>query len=213
MAQTWEHDYSAAWREERDLERPLLDVGVESGVRDLRLGRQYLRKGSFAELPSGFDFRSYTLVRLTKLGKHKFEEISVKLDNVGRLHEVSSVLELPDQSWEMVVLKSYLPELEITLGGIFPGCHLDPIYNPTEPGRGDVERLHAAAKDSKSLAKSGGAAEDAKRFYVAAKILKIDAFASRAMAMIREEGSWPVAAAYYSCLLERNMTWLEENTA
>ena len=170
-----------------------------------------MRKGSLAELHSGFDYRSYTLVRLSNLGAHKCEDISVKLDKAGRLHEVSSALKLPDKSWEMVVLKSYLPELEIRLGKIFPGCHLDQVYDPAEPSREDVERLYVAAKDSKLPAESGEMIEDVKRFYIAAKILRIDASSSRAMAMIREGGSWPVAAAYYSCLLERNMTWLKEN--
>ncbi|EMT66824.1 hypothetical protein FOC4_g10000104 [Fusarium odoratissimum] len=60
---------------------------------------------------------------------------------IGRPHEVSSLLELSDESWEMVVLKPYFQELEISLGEIFPGCHFDPIYDPTEPTREDVERL------------------------------------------------------------------------
>jgi hypothetical protein len=41
---------------------------------------------------------SYTLVRLSNLGNHKRKEISIKLDKVERLHEVSSALELPDES-------------------------------------------------------------------------------------------------------------------
>lgn len=193
----------------QDLKKAL-DVDVESGAHDLKLGRQDLRKGSLAELHSEFDYRSYTLVRLSNLGNHKREEIFVKLDKVGRLHEVSSALELPDESWEMVVLKPYLPELEIRLGEIFPGCHFDPIYDPTEPSREDVERHFVAAKNSKLPVESREMVEDVKRCHTAAKILRIDASSSRAMAVIRE-GSWPVAAAYYSCLLERNMTWLKEN--
>jgi len=184
LAQSPEHGSSATCLEKA------LDVDVESGVHDLKLGRQYLRKGSLAELHSGFDYRSYTLVRLSNLGAHKCEDISVKLDKAGRLHEVSSALKLPDKSWEMVVLKSYLPELEIRLGKIFPGCHLDQVYDPAEPSREDVERLYVAAKDSKLPAESGEMIEDVKRFYIAAKILRIDASSSRAMAMIREGGSW-----------------------
>lgn len=48
-----------------------------------------------------------------------------------------------------------------------------------------------------------------KRFYITAKALKIHASSNRAITMIRE--AWPVAAAYHSCLLERNATWLKEN--
>jgi hypothetical protein len=78
--------------------KKVFDVDVESGVLDLKLGRQYLRKGSLATLHSEFDYMSYTLVRLSNLGSHKRKEIYVKLDKVGRLHEVSSALELPDES-------------------------------------------------------------------------------------------------------------------
>jgi hypothetical protein len=209
VAQSSEHDSSATWREVRDLKKAL-DVDVESAALDLKLGRQYLRNGSLAALHSEFDYMSYTLVRLSNLGSHKGEEIFVKLDKVGRLHEVSSALELPDESWEMVVLKLYLPELEIRLGEIFPGCHFDPIYDPTEPSKEDVERLFVAATNSKLPTEPGEMVEDVRRCYTAAKILRIDASSSRAMAMIREK-PWPVAAAYYYCLLERNKTWLKEN--
>jgi hypothetical protein len=66
------------------------------------------------------------------------------LRDYRRLHEVSSALELPDESREMIVLKSYLLELEIRLGEIFPGCHFDLIYDPTEPSKEDVELLSDA---------------------------------------------------------------------
>lgn len=203
-------DSPVTCREVWDLKK-VFDVDVESGVLDLKLGRQYLRKGSLATLHSEFDYMSYTLVRLSNLGGHKRKEISVK-DKVGRLHEVSSVLELPDKSWEMVVLKSYLPELEIRLGEIFPGCHFHPNYDPTEPSREDVERLYVAAKNSALPAEPGEMIEDVKRCYTAAKIMRIDVSSSRATAMIKE-GPGTVAAAYYSRFLERNTTWLEENTS
>jgi len=202
-------DSPVTWREVRDLKK-VFDVDVESGVLDLKLGRQYLRKGSLATLHSEFDYMSYTLVRLSNLGSHKRKEISVKMDKVGRLYEVSSALELPDESWEMVVLKSYLPELEIKLGEIFPGCHFHPNYDPTEPSREDVERLLIITQNSKLPAEPGEMVVDVKRCHTAAKILKINASSSRAIAMIRE-GCWPVAAAYYVCFLERNMVWLKEN--
>ena len=185
-------------------------LDVESAALDLTLGRQYLRSGSLAALHSEFDYVSYTLARLSNLGNHKREEIFVKLDKVGRLHEVSSAVELPDESWEMVALKSYLPKLEIRLGKIFPGCHFDPIYDPTEPSKKDVERLFVATTNSNLPNEPGEMVEDVRRCYTAAKILRIDATSSRAIAMIRER-PWPVAAAYYSCLLERNMAWLKEN--
>lgn len=180
MAQSSEHDSSATWREVRD-EKKALDVDAESAALDLRLGHQYLRNGSLAALHSEFDYVSYKCVRLSNLGSHKREEIFVKLDKVGRIHEVSSALELPDESWEMVVLESYLPELEIRLGEIFPGCHFDPIYDPMEPSKEDVERLFVAATNSKLPTEPGEMVEDVRRCYTAAKILR----------MHLRAGQWP----------------------
>jgi hypothetical protein len=96
------------------------------------------------------------------------------------------------------------------LGEIFPGCHFHPNYDPTEPSREDVERLLVATKNSKLPAEPEEMVAEVKRCHTAAKILKINTSSSRAMAVIRE-GCWPVAAAYYVCLLERNITWLKEN--
>ena len=94
------------------------------------------------------------------------------------------------------------------MGEIFPGCHFHPNYDPTEPSREDVERLLVATKNSKLPAEPEEMV--VKRCHTAAKILKINASSSRAMAVIRE-GCWPVAAAYYVYFLERNITWLKEN--
>lgn len=211
IAQSVEHDSSAMWRKVRDLETAP-DVDVESEVHNSRLGRQHLRKDSLAALHSEFDYMSCTLARLSNLGTHKEEEISTKLNEVGRLYGVFSALELPDESMEMVTLKSYIPELQYRLGEIFPGCHFDPIYDPTEPSREDVERLYVAAKNSTLPAESGEMIEDVKWCHTAAKVLRIDASSSRARAMIKE-GPRTVAAAYYSCFLERNVTWLKENAS
>jgi hypothetical protein len=226
--QTILHIYSSTAKSSRqdscshgvqDLEKAL-EIEIGCGIQDLKkavdldLGRQYLRKGTFAELHREFDCGSYTTVRLANLGYRAPQEIPEKLDEVGKLDQVPSVLELPDESWEMVVLKSYLPELENKLAKIFPGCYIDLDYDPAEPSREDIERLYITAKNPKPQAKSGEIAtfidvEDLKRFYIAAKARKVDASSRTAIAMIRE--AWPAAVAYYSCLLERNRTWLKEN--
>lgn len=87
---------------------------------DWKLGRQYLKTDLDAALYSEFDHTSYTLIRLSDLGSHKREEFFAKLDKVGRLDEVCSSLELPNESWQIVVLKSDVPELGTRLGKIFP---------------------------------------------------------------------------------------------
>lgn len=180
---------------------------------DLNLGRQYWRRESLAAFYSEIDYTSYALVRLSNLENHDQNVIFAKLDKVGRLHEVPSISKLPDGSLEMIALKSYLPELEIKLGKIFPGCRFHPNYDPTEPSREDVDRLHVVTKISKSSAKPGDIVPDEKPCYTVAKTLKINAFSSRAMGMIGEK-CWPIApiaAGYYNYLLKRNNTWLKEN--
>ena len=167
-----------------DLEKALdVDTGgriqnTEKAI-NLDLGRQYLRKGTSAELCREFDCGSYTTVRLSNLGYRLPQEISEKLDKVGNLNQVPSVLELPDESWEMVVLKSYLLELENKLTNMFPGCDVDLDYDPTGPNREDIECLYITAKNPEPRAKSGEIAtfidvEDLKNFYVAAKARKVD---------------------------------------
>jgi hypothetical protein len=49
------------------------------------------------------------------------------------LNDVLSTEELPDETWELPVLKTYLPTLEAKLRSIFPGCNIKPDYDPTEP--------------------------------------------------------------------------------
>jgi hypothetical protein len=132
-----------------------LGIEMGRGIRDpekalnIEMGRQYLRKGTFAELHGEFDCESYTPIRLSNLGYRTIQEISEKLNKIGNLGQVLKVLELPDESWEMVVLKSYLPQLKNKLFKIFPGCDIDLDYDPTEPSREEVERLYITAKNPK----------------------------------------------------------------
>ncbi|KAG9228121.1 hypothetical protein BJ875DRAFT_490198 [Amylocarpus encephaloides] len=202
-----------------DLEKAL-DVDTAGGIPslekaiDLDVGRHHLTKGASVEPCREFDCGSYTTVRLSNLGYRPPQEIPEKLDKIKNLNQVPSVLELSDESWEMVVLKSYLLELENKLTNMCPGCDVDLDYDPTEPRREDIKCLYITAENPEPRAKSGEIAtfidvEDLKNFYVAAKARKVDASSRRAMVMVRE--AWPAAVAYYSCLLERNRTWLKEN--
>jgi hypothetical protein len=82
----------------QDLEKALdMDMGcgipdLEKAI-DLDIGRQYLRKSTSAELYREFDCGSYTTVRLSNLGYRPPQEIPEKLDKVGNLNQVPSVLE------------------------------------------------------------------------------------------------------------------------
>ncbi len=75
----------------QDLEKAL-DMNMGCGIPDLEkaidldIGRQYLRKGTSAELYREFDCGSYTIVRLSYLGYRLPQEIPENLDKVGNLN-------------------------------------------------------------------------------------------------------------------------------
>ena len=124
-----------------------------------------------------FSTDQYTLVRLSNAGDG---DILEKLDtNIGTGYEVLSIEELIDGSWEMVTLKSYCCTLQDTLSKMFPGSNVDLNYDPLEPTASDVEYVgHNTAK----------------------KLCQYW-FLKRAERMIQV--AWPMAAAYYACLVER----------
>ncbi|KAI9736734.1 MAG: hypothetical protein M1834_000938 [Cirrosporium novae-zelandiae] len=122
----------------------------------------------------------YTLVRLSNVEDGTGEEILEKLDRgIGEIHEVASTIELNDGSWEIVVLRLYLPTLQDKLSKIFPNSIVDLKYNPMEPSVDDVKYWG----------------------YGNAKALNTDWFSKRAGKMIKE--AWPTASAYYSYLMGR----------
>ncbi|KAH9209203.1 hypothetical protein DL95DRAFT_414079 [Leptodontidium sp. 2 PMI_412] len=96
--------------EVQDLEKAL-DLDIRCGIPaleksiNLDIGRQYLRNGPSAELCREFDYGSYTAVRQSNLGYRPPQKIPEKFDKVGNLNQVPIVVELPDETWEMVVLK------------------------------------------------------------------------------------------------------------
>jgi hypothetical protein len=88
-----------------------------------------------------FNFEDYTLVRLSSIGS-RVVEIAEMLDMAAiALNNVLSAEELLDGTWELAVLKRYLPTLEAKLREIFPGCNLEPDYDPTQPNHQEVETL------------------------------------------------------------------------
>jgi hypothetical protein len=148
------------------LEPTDIDNGVEAGR--IQLG--------------GYDFNSYTLLRLSVLG-----HCAQTLDKLGNFDEILSIEELQDGSWELPVRKSYLPTLKNKLRQVVPGCIIEPDYDPTEPNAKEVEEFG----------------------YERARILRTATFHDRAERMIREP--WPKAAAFYADLAmggEREMVIL-----
>jgi hypothetical protein len=80
----------------------------------------------------GYDFDSYTLVRVSDLGHYAHTP-----DKLGNFDEILSIEKLEDGSWELPVRKSYLPKLKDKL----PDCIIDPDYDPTEPNAREVEEF------------------------------------------------------------------------
>jgi hypothetical protein len=118
----------------------------------------------------------YTLVRLAHVDHG---EILHELDmNVGRISEVASIAPLHDGSWEMLVLKSYLPILQEKLSNMYHESTLDLAYDPSKPTRDEVEYLGLDV------------AKDLNEYW----------FRERARTII--EDSWSIATIYYTFQLE-----------
>lgn len=119
----------------------------------------------------GYDFNSYTLVRVSDLGQY-----AQNLDKLGNFDKILSIEELEDGSWELPVRKSYLPTLKDKLCKMVPDCIIESDYDPTEPNAKEVEEFG----------------------YERARILGTVRFRDRAERMMRE--SWPKAVAFYADL-------------
>jgi hypothetical protein len=133
----------------------------------------------------GYDFNSYTLVRVSDL-----EQYAQNLDKLGNLDKILSIEELEDGSWELPVRKSYLLTLKDKLCKMVPDCIVEPDYDPTEPNAKEVEEFG----------------------YERARILRTVKFRDRAERMMRE--SWPKAAAFYTDLAiggEKEMVVLDDD--
>ncbi|RDL30214.1 uncharacterized protein BP5553_10492 [Venustampulla echinocandica] len=77
---------------------------------------------------------SCTLVRLSHF--RPCAETNKKLSKLES-KEILQMYELPDESWELLVLKSYLPALAGGLGKVFTSCRIEPDSGPTEPSEGE----------------------------------------------------------------------------
>jgi hypothetical protein len=121
----------------------------------------------------GYNFDSYTLVRVSNLGHY-----AQTLNKLGNFDEILSIEELQDGlSWELAVHKSYLPKLKDKLRELAPHCIIEPNYDPIEPNAEEVEYFG----------------------YEKARILRSSAFRNRAERMIHE--AFPKAGAFYHDLI------------
>ncbi|KAH8653947.1 hypothetical protein BGZ60DRAFT_419026 [Tricladium varicosporioides] len=120
-------------------------------------------------LLDGYDFNSFTLVRVSNFGRRV-----QLLKKLAKFDEILSIEELQGGSWELLVRKSYLPRLKGELGKVVPDCNIEPGYDPTEPSAKEVEEFG----------------------YRAAKILKTTMFHDRVERIKREP--WPRTRAFYS---------------
>ena len=114
----------------------------------------------------------YILARLSKLGACDRRQLFEAFDKNWR-HEVLSIIELPDETFEVVVLKTFFQKLGSQLLEVFPGCHLE-HDDPTEPDEEEVKKFH----------------------YVKARRMCIEAFRKRVEHI--DQTGHPIAAAFYS---------------
>jgi hypothetical protein len=150
-------------------------------------------KDDVASLWGEFDYDLYTIIRLYDLEPFEDEPILEKLDTLGNNAEIIAILELPDESWELSVLKIYVPKLENLLNRVFLNYSLDQEHRPFDPSTEAVKNFVAKHPQWSET-------EDEKRVYLAAKAQMVDEFSRRADTMIRT--GWPRAVIFYSHLLK-----------
>jgi hypothetical protein len=118
----------------------------------------------------------YIIVRVYELDG---ENLDKRLDgSLGKISEVASIIELADQTWEIVVLDHYLPCFLKTVSKEFPESWVDVDYDPFQPDPDDIS-YHG---------------------YHTAQVLCMSRLGKRADRMIAD--SWEEGAAFYTHLKE-----------
>ncbi|KAH7370301.1 hypothetical protein BKA65DRAFT_561928 [Rhexocercosporidium sp. MPI-PUGE-AT-0058] len=84
----------------------------------------------------GYNFYSYTLVRVSNLGQYARNP-----DKLGNFDEVLSIEKLEDETWEVLIYKSQMPALTDKLRKEVPDCVINPDYNPFEPDAREVKEF------------------------------------------------------------------------
>ncbi len=129
---------------------------------------------SHSASPSSLHADQYTLVRLSEI-ENEGEKVWDFFDTkIGTMHEVTSIEELGDGSWEIIVLQSHCRALQDRLGKIFPDSNVDLNYDSVEPAASDLKFWN----------------------YDTTNKLREFCFSQRANRMINT--AWPAAAAYYA---------------
>jgi hypothetical protein len=122
----------------------------------------------------------YTFVHLCNTTAYG-TDVKDQLDGrLGGLQNLLSALELPDETWELVVRRNYVTELIRELTSKFPDC-VCLEYDPTKPSAAEIEQFGR---------------------YDIAKKWKEFTFLDRAQYM--KEDAWDTAAKYYSLRAEDN---------
>lgn len=117
---------------------------------------------------------SYTLVHLYGVTEYGSDVKDCLDGKLGDLWDLPCIIELPDETWELVVHWSYIEDLSTKLKRSFPSCCVLPDYDPTEVGEAETERFghyHVVKQQTGST------------------------FFKRAESM---RDAWPIAAKYYS---------------
>jgi hypothetical protein len=153
-------------------------------VHDARDGRV----DSVLFLPDGFDYKSYTTIRLYDLTSKAKEMLTQLVDLEAGHDEVISILKLEDESFELGVLKTYIPELKVFLNTKLLKYSVDWKHRPFNPRLKDVENFCATHPELSN--------DHAK-----AEAQMVDLFLKRANKVV--EGGWAMQVIWYTYLLKR----------
>ena len=117
-------------------------------------------------LPDGFDCDLYTPIRLYGLASEDKEMLTKLVDLKAGHDEILCILELEDESFELGILKTYIPELKKLLDTKFLQHSVDWEYRPFDPSLKDVKSFcarHPELSDDYTKAKARMRAQFCKR--------------------------------------------------
>ncbi|KKY22695.1 hypothetical protein UCRPC4_g03198 [Phaeomoniella chlamydospora] len=173
------------WEDSREQPLPVVDNSKPE--------HPYLGPSAVVKFKSECDIKQYRFIRLSNL---QGPDLAQKISSIRNLSEVFSLVELPDESWEIVVLIADSPTLENKLSQMFPGCNIDTEHDPFQPSSGDVESfcIETGSSSIRPLSKSADPS------YLKAQALKRNLFLETITAMSTQD---PKKAIFYACWYER----------